>query len=113
MVSTMLHSSKSSSFVKIVGFDYTAIRRHAALVLTNYYYCVSTTVSPALGDCVKELRKIHSGFLSDLQQSFYDLTSENDKLMDEIGVGFDECAQLQNDNGLLQDAMSKLNAVIL
>lgn len=68
-------------------------------------------VSPALGDSLKDLRSIHSGFMTSLQQTAAEFVNEIHELQDNITKNNEYIAHLESDIAKLQDTMGKLDEV--
>ncbi len=69
------------------------------------------TVSPAMGDSLKDLRAVHSGFMTDLQQSACQFVGERKKLEYEIARNKHAIEDLENDIMILKTSTSLLDTV--
>ena len=77
-------------------------------------HCTALTVTavvPSIVDSVRDLRKINSNLLSDLQQAFCETVNQNILLVDENIRTKAENSQLHLDISKLQPVLEKLNDV--
>ena len=78
----------------------------------NYYYTTTTAiVLPSIVDSVRDLRKINSNLLSDLQQSFCETINQNILLVDENTKLRADSSQVHMDISKLQPTLQLLNDV--
>lgn len=117
-------SSKLSRCVRTVGallgtciFDIFTVVDTASTIqlhdLTMLCTTVSTTtaVLPSIVDSVRDLRKINSNLLSDLQQSFCETINQNILLVDENTKLRTDSSQVHMDISKLQPTLQLLNDV--
>lgn len=71
----------------------------------------TTAVLPSIVDSVRDLRKINSNLLSDLQQSFCETINQNIVLVDENTKLRTDSSQVHMDISKLQPTLQLLNDV--
>jgi hypothetical protein len=69
------------------------------------------SVSPTLGDAVKEMRVVHSGFMTEFHQAIGWFIQQNLQLQEQLTGADNHIATLDTDIAKLQDAMNRLNEV--
>lgn len=70
---------------------------------------IGLTVSPALGDCVSELRGVQSGFIVDFQQVIHSMNTSYAHVYEALHTKTQQIEQLEEDVRKLQDTLGQLN----
>ncbi len=68
-------------------------------------------VSPTLGEAVKELRMVHSGFMTEFHQAIGWFIQQSVDMQERINGADNHIVGLEEDIAKLQDAMARLNEV--
>lgn len=92
--SNILHSPSSTLFLIII-----------------FIYFLNCLVTPALGDCVKDLRGVHSSLLSEIRQISFNMFQEKQQLKDELNQEHQKSLDIQVNLEKLKDSIKRLNMV--
>lgn len=72
---------------------------------------MAVVVSPALGDCIQDLRTSNSGFLFDFYHVGNEIIQDNSRLVEDVHVRNNHIAELEESCFKLDQTLRKLNEV--
>lgn len=80
--------------------------------VTKFVLSIYLLVSPALGNCIQDLRSSCSGVLIDFQHVCNEVITENSRLVEETNIQNTHIAEIEDSNHRLDQTLSRLNEVI-